>query len=310
MRVRIAVWTALRGHRASARRCWIGRVEGGAVIRQGWDGTDERGTGVRQGLDGTDERGTGMRQGWDGTRLRWIDTRQRWPGACQHWTILLCIGAASWGQSSLTLAQDSPANVLDQMRSCVTEKNDTRRLACFDEHMRGQSSGRAASAAWATSAPSVSSASASGVSTSAAPASAVASASAPGPASAAASASRPSSSVMATQAASAATPATAALTPEQQFGMNGALERRQQVQADSKAPPPLKKLSAHIKSVSYRPQGEAVVTLDNGEIWEEAELSSHLELRPGDEVTVKRGLLGSFWLYTSTVPAQRVTRRQ
>jgi hypothetical protein len=145
------------------------------------------------------------------------------------------------------------------MRACVEEKNDTRRLACFDEHMRGQTPGVAS------------------------------------PVSA---------------AAPAASPAPAAATSEQQFGMNKAIERQQQVAPESKSPPPLKKLNAHIKAISYKRQGEAVITLDNGEVWEESEISSHLPLHPGDGVTIKRGVLGSFLLYTDKVPAQRVTRRR
>ena len=175
------------------------------------------------------------------------------------WKVLLCIGATAWGQSSLTLAQGSSADVLASMRGCVEEKNDTRRLACFDEQMRGLSPGRAASV---------------------------------------------------TSAAPAASSAPSAATSEQQFGMNTAIERQQQGAAPSKSPPPLKKLNAHIKAISYKPQGEAVITLDNGEIWEESEVSSHLPLHPGDEVTIKRGVLGSFLLHTDKVPDQRVTRRR
>ncbi len=176
------------------------------------------------------------------------------------WKVLLCIGATAWGQSSVTLAQGSSADVLARMHACVAEKNDTRRLACFDEQMRGLSPGLASS-----------------VSSAAAP---------------------------------AASSAPTAATPEQRFGMNTAIERQQQVAAQSKPPPPLKKLNAHIKAISYKPQGEAVITLDNGEVWEEAEFSPHLPLHPGDEVTIKRGVLGSFLLYTDKVPAQRVARRR
>ena len=175
------------------------------------------------------------------------------------WKVLLCIGATAWGQSSLTLAQGSSADVLARMRACVEEKNDTRRLACFDEQMRSLPPGLASPVA---------------------------------------------------STAPAASSAASAATPEQRFGMNTAIERQQQATAASKPPPPLKKLNAHIKAISYKPQGEAVITLDNGEIWEEAELNPHLPLHPGDEVTIKRGSLGSFLLYTDKVPDQRVTRRR
>jgi hypothetical protein len=200
-------------------------------------------------------------------------TRRVQIGASQRWVTLLWIGAASWSLSPLTWAQESSADILDRLRSCVTEKNDTRRLACFDEHLRGQFPGPAAAAA-------------------------------------AASGSTAPASVQANSPPSATTPVTPAPTPQQQFGMEGVVQRRQQVAAASQSSPPLKQIQAHIQAVSYRPQGEAVVTLDNAEVWEETELSTHLELRPGDLATVKRGLLGAFWLYTDRVPALRVTRRK
>ncbi len=179
----------------------------------------------------------------------------------ERWKLLVCIGATSWGQSQATLAQVSPAEVVAGMHACAAEKNDTRRLACFDEQMRRVSPGTPASVPPVAGVPSPS-------------------------------------------------PVVATTTPEQQFGMNGPIEQRQRDAAAIKPPPPLKKLNAHIKAVSYRPQGQAVVTLDNGEVWEETEVSSHQPLRPGDEVAINRGVLGSFLLHTDNVPAQRVMRRQ
>jgi hypothetical protein len=56
-------------------------------------------------------------------------------------------------------------------------------------------------------------------------------------------------------------------------------------------------LEAVLVSVSQRPRdGGVVVTLDNGQVWEQSEPGPDLRLKPGDPVTVRRGLLGAYWL--------------
>jgi hypothetical protein len=45
----------------------------------------------------------------------------------------------------------------------------------------------------------------------------------------------------------------------------------------------------------------------NGQVWEEAELNSHL-LRAGDAITIKRGVLGAFYMSSDQVFGLRVTR--
>jgi hypothetical protein len=73
-------------------------------------------------------------------------------------------------------------------------------------------------------------------------------------------------------------------------------------------PEELDKLSGRIATVSYKPRGEAVVSLVNGQIWEEAEAESHLPLRPGDTITIRRGVLGAFYLSSNSVLGLRVKR--
>ena len=89
------------------------------------------------------------------------------------------------------------------------------------------------------------------------------------------------------------------------FGMTTQIERQQ---TGASAPPHLDKLTAHITAVSRKPRGEFIVTLDNGQVWEEAEITSHLPLRAGDDITIKRGMLGAFYLSSQQVLGLRVKR--
>ena len=89
--------------------------------------------------------------------------------------------------------------------------------------------------------------------------------------------------------------------------MNPTLAREQSPERGNE-PPKVRKLNGHIAATSQNALGNSIITLDNGEVWKEAEVTSHLPFNPGDLVTIKQGLLGSFWLYTDKVPSVRVTR--
>ena len=89
--------------------------------------------------------------------------------------------------------------------------------------------------------------------------------------------------------------------------MNPALAQ-QQSKDEGAQPPKVRKLNGHVAAASHNALGNSIITLDNGEVWKEAEVTSHLPFNPGDPVTIKQGLLGSFWLYTDKVPSVRVTR--
>jgi len=119
-------------------------------------------------------------------------------------------------------AQDLQA-VVTGMRACAAEQNDARRLVCYDKQFR-QGALTPARADPATAPDAASSGS-----------------------SAAPSAGPPAISA-----------APASLTPEQRFGLNAQLERKEHGTATQ--PPQLDKLSSRIAAVSYKLRGEAVVT--------------------------------------------------
>jgi hypothetical protein len=89
------------------------------------------------------------------------------------------------------------------------------------------------------------------------------------------------------------------------FGMTGELQRKE---GGAPPPPTLDRLTAHITGVSYKPYGTAIVMLENGQVWEEAETGMHLPLRPGDVATIERGVLGAFYMSTAHVLGVRVKR--
>jgi hypothetical protein len=153
-------------------------------------------------------------------------------------------------------AQDLQA-VVTGMRACAAEQDDARRLSCYDRQFKqgALTSARADPATPARADPSA----------------------APGAAAAGPSAAAPP-----------------ALTPEQRFGLNAQLERKEHGTATQ--PSQLDKLGSRIAAVSYKLRGEAVVTLDNGQVWEQAEVDSPVTLKAGDPVSIRRGSLGSFWL--------------
>lgn len=88
--------------------------------------------------------------------------------------------------------------------------------------------------------------------------------------------------------------------------MTAKLQRKQEV--PGAAPAKINKLTGRVNAVSVKARGESVVTLDNGQIWEEAESSWHQPLKVGDTVTISAGMLGSYWLDAERLPRLRVRR--
>jgi hypothetical protein len=196
-------------------------------------------------------------------------------------------------------AQTLPASVI----ACADETDVLKRLSCYDREVSRYRAHPAASttAPPGTTAPAAASAAApaagSGASADAPPASASATAAPP--------ASRPSSA-SGTRATSAGTASPA--DQQAEFGMNGELKRKEQGPNVAAEPAKLEQLTARITSLAYKPHGESILTLDDGQTWEEAENTTHVPYHVGDEVTIKRGVLGAFYLSSSGVRGMRVKR--
>jgi hypothetical protein len=80
----------------------------------------------------------------------------------------------------------------------------------------------------------------------------------------------------------------------QQFGMTAEVARRQN--PASAASSESEKLTAKISALHEARSGELVFTLDNDQVWMQAEPQSNLRFFVGDAVQLEYGALGSLWL--------------
>jgi hypothetical protein len=199
--------------------------------------------------------------------------------------VRLLLAIAGTMAVSQGFAQTLPASVI----ACADETDVLKRLSCYDREVARYRTPPAAAA----TAPR---GSASGAATASTPAP-----SAPAAVSAYAGGSAPAGP-SAPVAAAAASPAAAAAD----FGMNGEIKRKEG--SGTPEPPKLDKLTARIASVSNRPTGEAIYNLEGGQVWVEAETESHVPMHPGEEVTIKRGVLGAYYLTSAEVRGLRVKR--
>jgi hypothetical protein len=189
--------------------------------------------------------------------------------------LLALVGAMAVSQ---VFAQTLPASVI----ACADETDVLKRLSCYDREVARYRT-RESVAGAAALAPGSSGGAASGM-----PAGADA---------------RPSPGPPAPGASGTGSPA----EQQAEFGMNSELKRKEQGPGATE-PVKLDKITAKIASLSYKPHGESLLTLDDGQIWEEAENESHVPYHVGDEVTIKRGVLGAFYLSTPAVRGMRVKR--
>jgi hypothetical protein len=112
--------------------------------------------------------------------------------------------------------------------------------------------------------------------------------------------------------APAPTPAPAAVTPppidpKKQFGLPEVTVAKQEVAAGTRAADATK-IEAHIAKLSQTSDGRAIVTLDNDQVWRQLVVEGDLLMKPGDAVTISRGVLGSYWLQTASKRGCKVTR--
>ena len=186
---------------------------------------------------------------------------------------VLAIAISGSGPVSAALAQALPASV----RACASERDDARRLSCYDREIARLDQGGDVAAAPATKAE-------------VAPAAAAAAAAAP---------------------AAAATPPTAAApaaAPDAKFGYRGDIARKE-LDEQAATTEGVDRLEATITEVSSRAHGELVITLDNGQVWVQKAPDSKMQLKAGDQVTIKKASLGSYMLVAAG-RSTRVTRVQ
>ena len=100
-------------------------------------------------------------------------------------------------------------------------------------------------------------------------------------------------------------PVPPAATAEQRFGMNGQVERSNPTTQQA---PKIEQLTGRIAAIGYKPRGESIIKLENGQVWEEADGEEPVNLKVGDEVTIDTGLMGAYWLRFGKHGSVRVKR--
>lgn len=194
--------------------------------------------------------------------------------------------------SLLASAQSSAQPLADALRSCAKITEDSQRLACFDRQVAALSDVAASP----------------GAGTSPGPTSAAAAGAAASPASSGGSAQPVGSPPPGARPAMGNAPVAPALSPEQKLGLSAEGVRKLEAKQGIPSPPEVKGLTAHIASVSHGASGRMVLTLDNGQVWRQAETRPAFEAHPGDVATISSGALGTFWLATSRHNWTRVER--
>jgi hypothetical protein len=182
---------------------------------------------------------------------------------------------------------------------CSSVAEDGARLKCYDEQAVRQKKAVAAVADQAaTTAPGITQSPAATLRATAPAAAAVSPTPATAPAAATAS-----------PAPSAASTPARAKSPSSDFGLDEETLRKRQAAANPDAPADPEQLVARVKAVAKKPRGEYRITLDDGQVWEETQhSSSSIPPRVGDTVTLKRGMLGSYFLERGAGLALRVKR--
>lgn len=88
------------------------------------------------------------------------------------------------------------------------------------------------------------------------------------------------------------------------FGLTEQREREREDAAEES----VAQISAKVEQVRVKPRDALVLTLDNGQVWQQTSNFGSLTLRAGDGVRIKRAALGSYLLYPPNGGSVRVRR--
>ncbi|HKR34272.1 MAG TPA: hypothetical protein VJT10_05505, partial [Steroidobacteraceae bacterium] len=111
--------------------------------------------------------------------------------------------------------------------------------------------------------------------------------------------------------AAAAASSVAAPTPsaEDKFGYRGNIARADLDKKTAEERQEYEQLTAKVSELGTMPHGELLLTLDNGQVWQQKPGDRAMRIKVGDAVTIRRASLGSFLLTSQTTNgSMRVTR--
>ena len=90
------------------------------------------------------------------------------------------------------------------------------------------------------------------------------------------------------------------------FGMNADIERKRHPVAVQPAKDEV--LNGKISELRQTPQGETIFTLDNRQVWVQAEANPRIQFAVGEDVHIEHGAMSSLWLVADTHRKVRVKR--
>jgi hypothetical protein len=100
----------------------------------------------------------------------------------------------------------------------------------------------------------------------------------------------------------------AARTPDADFGANDDLLRKRQAAGETSVPRGPDRITAKVTKVSASAAGDTLIELENGQVWQQTQNRLETIAAPGDEVTVSKGALGSYFLVSKSRLSTRVKR--
>jgi hypothetical protein len=74
------------------------------------------------------------------------------------------------------------------------------------------------------------------------------------------------------------------------------------------APSEPKSLAFVVAHVDRRPAGEFILTFENGEVWQQEELRTKVDIQRGDQVVIRRSKSGKFTLVSRDGQSTHVKR--
>jgi hypothetical protein len=95
------------------------------------------------------------------------------------------------------------------------------------------------------------------------------------------------------------------VAPGADFGATAEIKRKREAAPAARGPD---RITAKVTKVSADAAGQTLVELDNGQVWQQVQYRIEPIAAPGDEVTLTRGTLGSFFLVSKSRLSTRVKR--
>jgi hypothetical protein len=213
----------------------------------------------------------------------------------------LALAALAWCILAVppVLAQTLPPT----LDACSTQADDAKRLACYDHeiarlHQLQHGTNSATGAPSSTTAPQPAMPAASSAAVATTPTSPAA----------------PSSQAPTSPTITAAIPPAGTYAPPDpkdpaavdRFGLTPDMQHQREL--EGRAPSQLAQITAKVISVHYKPRGELIVGLDNGQTWEQAEYDGDVAMNVGETVTIKSGALSAYYLKPHAGRIVRVRR--